>query len=58
MQSSDTVLRNCLLHIQGAAAILKHHDYNRYSDRALIKAIISRHKWAAVRQQFGFESND
>ncbi|PYI05125.1 hypothetical protein BO78DRAFT_408525 [Aspergillus sclerotiicarbonarius CBS 121057] len=47
MQNSETGLRNCLTHIQGATAMLKHHDYHRHSDQSLIKAIVSRQKWAA-----------
>lgn len=47
MENSETVLRNCLAHIQGATAMLKQHDFTR-CDQTLIDAILWRHKWAAV----------
>ncbi|RAK89083.1 hypothetical protein BO79DRAFT_264342 [Aspergillus costaricaensis CBS 115574] len=47
MENSETVLRNCLAHIQGATAMLKQHDFTR-CDQTLIDAILWRHKWAAA----------
>ncbi|OKL57640.1 hypothetical protein UA08_06981 [Talaromyces atroroseus] len=48
LSSNGNTFRNCLTHIQGATAILKHYDYNTHEDKVLIKAILNRQKWAVA----------
>ncbi|KAJ5950012.1 hypothetical protein N7454_001596 [Penicillium verhagenii] len=47
MYDNADALRKCFLHVQGASALIKHHDFKRDDTRALTEAMLNRQKWAA-----------
>ncbi|KAJ5560540.1 hypothetical protein N7513_002939 [Penicillium frequentans] len=44
---NTNALQNCFVHIQGANAILKHHNFKTDDTQTLTKVMLTRQKWAA-----------